>query len=64
MEVERDVDTLVVAMNAIVGLVDSEDVDAAHAILRASRRLGGWIVGPVELDAASSDGSRAGRREG
>ncbi|MEO9594274.1 serine/threonine protein kinase, partial [Rhodopirellula bahusiensis] len=45
MEVERDVDTLVVAMNAIAGLVDSEDVDAAHAILRASRRLGGWVAG-------------------
>lgn len=43
MVTERDVDTLVDAMNAVASLVDADDVEAAHSILVAARRFGGWF---------------------
>lgn len=44
MEVEHDVSTLTDAMNAIASLSNDSDVDAAHAILKSARRMGGWIL--------------------
>ncbi|TWU57724.1 serine/threonine protein kinase [Rubripirellula reticaptiva] len=40
--IERDVDTLGDAINAVVSLADADDVDAAEAILVSARRFGGW----------------------
>ena len=47
---ERDVFALREAMFAIASLADADDVDAAHPILIAARRFGGW--------AAKDDGSK------
>ncbi|TWU56861.1 Serine/threonine-protein kinase PknH [Rubripirellula tenax] len=43
LEIERDVDTLGEAINAVVSLVDPGDVDAATSILVSARRFGGWV---------------------
>ncbi len=51
--VERDVETISEAMDAIVSLADPEDVDAAATILQVSRRFGGWVY-----DSNSSDPSQ------
>ncbi len=44
MLAERDVATLVDAMQAVVSLADSQDVAAAQSILLSARRLGGWSM--------------------
>ncbi|TWT98824.1 serine/threonine-protein kinase [Neorhodopirellula pilleata] len=45
MKVERDTATLKDGMQAISILAEPQDVDAAHAILIAARRFGGWVSG-------------------
>lgn len=48
--VERDVETISDAMDAIVSLADPDDVDAAATILQVSRRFGGWTSDPKSSD--------------
>lgn len=51
--IERDVETISEAMDAIVSLADPDDVDAAATILQVSRRFGSWTS-----DSNSSDPSQ------
>ncbi len=50
LAIERDVDTLGEAINAVASLADVDDVDPAHAILVSARRFGGWSSSSDKTD--------------